>query len=58
MPVIATLCVHFSRPLQFTEVEALGLALRGSHVQFVDYRAMRNLTRSKKAAARRSGGTH
>jgi hypothetical protein len=38
--------------VQFVEVEALGLALRGSHVQFVDYRTMHNLTRNKKAAAK------
>jgi hypothetical protein len=40
--------------VQFAEVEALGLALRGSHVQFVDYRAMHNLTREKAAAEKAS----
>jgi hypothetical protein len=36
---------------QFAEVEALAVALNGSHVQLVDYRAMGNLTRAKQAHA-------
>lgn len=49
LPPHIHVCIHARMNVQFTEVEELGVALLGSHVQLVDYRTMHNLTRGKEA---------